>query len=174
MVFYLTILSSGVSIPVSHLTSPITFMVPVASRTSGMNTGCSYFNITTNRWQSHGMIVSQLRIINGVEYIVCETTHLTDFSTVAESATPVLNTVDPIGDASLLFNYDPSNMKTPVVLGLILLSFMGVFFVCASLDKKQETKLLEYKLHVFLKRGKIQTKGEHEEQDPTVTKSAIV
>ena len=125
-----------------------------------METGCSFFNTTTNLWQSHGLIVGNLEVINGVEYIICESTHLTDFSTITSSATPELNTVDPIADASLLFNYDPTNMLVPIILALIFGSFVALSWVCDRQEKKEADSLHEYKRKVFVRTGSIRTEGE--------------
>ena len=134
-------------------------MVPVASRTVGMETGCSFYNTTAKRWQSKGLIVSVLQEIDGVEYITCETTHLTDFSTIVVSTTPDLNTVDPIADASLLLNYNPTNMLTPMVLLTILIVFAILYGTCDRIEKREQQGLAQYRLKVFLKRGEVKVKG---------------
>ena len=69
-------------------------------------------------------------------YSLCATTHLTDFSGVAEPEVPAFNVVDPIGDAGMLTKIlDPGNMF-PTLSVFSLVAFLMTVGICTGIWDK--------------------------------------
>merc|ERR1711871_484726 len=81
---------------------------------------CSYWDDESSSWSIRGVIND-----GGI----CMSSHLTDFSGMAENSVPEMNAVDPIGDAALLSKLDASNMGPALILaGLHAVYWLSVTY----------------------------------------------
>eukprot|EP01029_Cantina_marsupialis_P002703 TRINITY_DN1256_c0_g1_i3.p1 TRINITY_DN1256_c0_g1~~TRINITY_DN1256_c0_g1_i3.p1 ORF type:complete len:2520 (+),score=841.96 TRINITY_DN1256_c0_g1_i3:901-7560(+) len=150
----------GNTIDVSGLTKPIEFSFTV-DHTNVDQVECTYYDVDNDVWSSRGMAVVGLEIGDESMHVTCATIHLTDLAAKTGSASPELNVVDPIGDASLLLAYNWSNATPIYVLGGITLIFSSFCFFAGMSQKKQKKQLIELQKAQFLKYG---------EMAPTITK----
>jgi hypothetical protein len=157
---------SSTLLDLRNLQTPLSIYTPVASRTDPLDLYCRFWNTSIKAWDSRGLIGIGLSNMDDKEFVLCETTHLTDFATVVSAAAPTINLVDPIGDASLLLNYNPENMLTPIILSSILLGylFLLIVFICSDMRKKKALQKL--KEEIFITKGKFNDPPESEKLPP--------
>ena len=92
---------------------------------------CKYFDTKTGMWSEEGCVTAGYTNNS----IICECTHLTDFSGLMdEMKVDVQMTVpDPAGDAALLLNINPDNMLPIICLFILYISY--VVMMCMSKKK---------------------------------------
>jgi hypothetical protein len=130
----------GGAVPVDGLAAPIVLKMPLSASPAGNSSSrrllmaagdgtvetCRYFNhhkLPTPDWDGEGCIAV------GFEpgQLVCNCFHLTEFGSASDQVVPQMNTPDPVGDAKLFTQINPSN-----ALALIFVSCL-FFTYCVSM-----------------------------------------
>eukprot|EP01029_Cantina_marsupialis_P008202 TRINITY_DN1950_c0_g2_i4.p1 TRINITY_DN1950_c0_g2~~TRINITY_DN1950_c0_g2_i4.p1 ORF type:complete len:2116 (+),score=782.76 TRINITY_DN1950_c0_g2_i4:269-6616(+) len=145
---------NGNEIDVSGLGSPIEFSFTIG-HTNVEEVECTYYDPSTDIWSSKGMMLVGLEVGASSMVATCATIHLTDLAAKSDSPMPAMNTVDPIGDADLLLQYNWSNATPIFVLGGITLLFASFCLFSAYNQKRQKAKLVALQQQQFLKYGQM-------------------
>jgi hypothetical protein len=146
--------SSTTALDLRNLQNPLVIVTPASSRTDVLELNCMFWNVTKSAWDSQGMVGVGLTKSGDRDYVLCETTHLTDFSTVVRAASPTMNIVDPIKDSTLLLNYNPENLLTPLVLSGIVLVYLILLVIFTCIDVRKKKLLLKLKEEIFVTKGR--------------------
>merc|ERR1711871_484597 len=118
-------------------------------------------------WVTDGLLAHAVEMHrDGRITLHCETSHLSDFAGGSKEIVPEMNTVDPVGDASLLLDYNWSNMGPALVLLGICAFFLSAHVGSRRLDVKQHAKLMALQERVFVNTGEMGKDAEPEEEQP--------
>ena len=125
---------------VQNLTLPFQIKIPVTisgsscRKTTG---GCRYWDHKKNQWSTEGLFEKE----RTKEYILCESTHLSDFAVSADDIVPEFNLVNPVDAGDLFSNLSMDNAVVLFVIGIILAGFAAMNFVGYKRDIRDRERL---------------------------------
>lgn len=160
--------ADGETVAVQDLEVPVVFRVPFLD---GGSSTCGYLG--PDGWTTKGVIATRVVVEDGQSFLVCAAVHLSDFAAFSKDSVPTMNLVNPVADASMLLNYNVSNMLPAVVLACVVAAYLAAWAVSLRLDRAARTRRLRARLGQFLHKGSLDpAEVAFDPRDPTNVQSA--